>query len=202
MNEEFIANKLDGFPDDISGKLGEKVDALLFKFKKIQYLEKNIKEKTEKMLIKGGEGGIYEEILFDFESYLITSRSIIDILMHCINIGLRLGLEGPDVNLGTIYHHQKLDRKIKNILHQYSHNKNIEIWSFIYTNRNKVIHDTSIDNVIPYEVNFISDNTVNFYIYWRDKRYRLEQILYQGTKFLENFTYHLFEIIRIISIEQ
>lgn len=195
MNYTFLENKLNNMPEDIMNEIGEKIDILVFKYNKLEYLEENIKQRIEKMREEGGTG--HEKILYDFESYLITSRTIIDILMHCINICLKLNIEHRDVTLGSIYHHPDLDEKVRNILRKFSHNRNSIIWDFIYTNRNKIIHQTSIDKLIPYDVNFISENEVNFYIYWKDERYKLEVIINQSNRFLKNFTYNLIEFLSV-----
>lgn len=179
-------------------KIAEYFDSLEFKYEKSIYHFDKIKSKINESE-DFGQFDYYEKILnpiyFELESFLISIRSSVDIVMHIINTSLDLRLSNDNVYIGSIYKSSDLPKTIKNVLHKYTHNRDKQIWNFIYSFRNQVVHEKSINQSLPLSLDFFHGPKPLAYFEFNGKQNNVVTFLESSIGFIERFITNLFEAI-------
>ena len=124
------------FLDDI-------LTTLEFRLKKNNYLYNNI--------LKYSKDGDFEDldcIYFEAENIIINIRSTLDNLLQLINLVYRLNLNGLDLNIKNVVKRKECSNAVKDIFLLHTHPKN-QVWNFIYTTRNEIIHEVCIKTKLP-----------------------------------------------------
>jgi len=198
---EKLSDKLSEYYSDKEwDALVELLNSLEFKYNKTSYHLDNIKQKLEKSITFNMDN-YYEEVCnplyYETESFVIAMRSTVDIIMHIINITMRLNIESSKVNLSTVYRHPNTTKMIKNILHRYTHNRDSALWNFFYQFRNEIVHEKSINQTLPIIINFFQVPQPLAYFEINGQKQNVVTYLETALNFLRRFVIHLFEQIEI-----
>lgn len=137
------------FPEqDEQDKVLELFQNLVFKLEKNLYHLNNINFSIEKASGKNDFLALMP-IYFELESFLVSTRSSVDMLMHIINYCLRFEIENYQVSVSSIFHNSHLPKPMKDIFSRYTSPYDNPTWSFIYLFRNEVVHEKSIFQALP-----------------------------------------------------
>lgn len=176
-----------------------------FKLHKNQYHLNNMLHLLNKELDMEDEN-MYDNIIFplyfEFESLLVSLRSAVDILMKIANHLFDFKLQNMDLTLYNIYKHPKLPKNLKNIMDRYTRSFNNPNWTFIYTSRNEIVHSTSIDSILPINLEFDTTEKPLAFFEWENKEREMGSFLGNSIRFLENFSSEFLRAIHITYIKQ
>lgn len=202
MEEQFdfyIEEIREFIDEEIWFEASEKLDSIFYKRNKSIYHYENIKKIIDNINLlseeKNENNNDFEAIYYEMESFLITVRSSVDILMHFINAALQLDIKNKDVYLATIYQNHRLPNRVKNVLHQFSHNRDNEIWEFIYLTRNEIIHSISLKEKFPVEINNFDLDTIVAKIEIKNKEKNLVNFFMSCLKFIDRFISKILESV-------
>ncbi|MED2737824.1 hypothetical protein [Bacillus toyonensis] len=131
---------------------------LVFKLEKNLYHLNNINLFIEKASGKNDFLTLMP-IYFELESFLVSTRSSVDMLMHILNYCLHYEIESTQVSVSSVYRCKKLSKPLKEIFARYTTPYNNPTWSFIYLFRNEVVHEKSIFQVMPLQFKPVLDHT-------------------------------------------
>lgn len=178
--------------------LAESFESLEFKYKKSVYHVNSIKEKITKST-DYEQMDYYEQICnpiyFELESFLISIRSSVDIVMHIINESMNLNISNENVYIGSVYNSSNLPKMIKNVLHKYTHNRDKQVWNFIYSFRNLVVHEKSVNQELPLSIDFFNGPHPLAYFEYNGKQNNVVTFLESSIGFIEKFISGIFESI-------
>lgn len=169
-----------------------------FKMKRNEYHFNNIKKvvrNKEILEIEDFYTSINLPIYFEMESFLVSIRSSVDILMHLINSLYELNLY--DVYINNVFKHGSLPQEIKNVLRKYTRTFDNDIWNFIYTSRNNIVHEKSIPQILPINIDPFQLEHINVFLNLDGVDKEIISFFNQCIKFLQNFSQQLFENILI-----
>lgn len=140
---------LSRFPEQSSQeKILELFQNLIFKLEKNLYHLNNISFSIKKASGKNDFFALMP-IYFELESFLVSTRSSVDMLMHILNYCLDYDIENTQVSVSSLFHSGKLNKPLKDIFNRYTSPYNNPTWSFIYLFRNEVVHEKSIFQALP-----------------------------------------------------
>ncbi len=130
---------------------------LVFKLEKNLYHLNNINLSIEKA---SGKNDFFTlmPIYFELESFLVSTRSSVDMLMHILNYCLDYDIDNYQVSVSSVYHSGRLSKPLKDIFDRYTTPYNNPTWSFIYLFRNEVVHEKSVFQALPIYFKEILDN--------------------------------------------
>lgn len=140
---------------------------------------------------------IYLSIYYEMESFLVSLRSNIDILLHLVNFIYDLNIPNRDISLGTIYRNKNIPVELTNVFNRFTRPYNNPVWDFIYNARNTTVHEKSVNQVLPITIDAFDDNKMLIFFKWEDEDKNLITFFNQCLKFLNNFTNELFSAIKI-----
>ncbi|MGN5651085.1 hypothetical protein [Bacillus sp. Brlt_9] len=169
---------------------------LVFKLEKNLYHLNNINLFIEKASGKN-EFLTLMPIYFELESFLVSTRSSVDMLMHILNYCLNYEIESTQVSVSSVYRCKKLSKPLKEIFARYTTPYNNPTWSFIYLFRNEVVHEKSIFQVMPLQFKPVLDHTFLYAkIDNRDKE--ITDHLKVCLRFLDKFIERVLSILEIL----
>jgi hypothetical protein len=191
----------DYFYDEDYDKFKSIFDAIQFKLNRNDYHLNNIK----RIVLEAkniNQDFYYEEIVlpiyYEMEGFLVSLRSSVDISLHLVNFAFKFGLESNDVNLFTIYRHASLPKSIKNVLERYTRPYDNKTWNFIYTFRNEIVHEKSIDQVLPLNIDFFSKaETINVYFDLHGENKEMIIFFQNCIRFLDTFSGDVFHGVKV-----
>lgn len=195
---DYLRAILDKVDEDRYNRVSELFESINFKMSRNEYHFGNIKSivrDTDIMEVENYYTSINLPIYFEMESLLVSLRSTVDILMHLINDLFELRLD--DVYIGNIFKHPRLPSEVKNILKKYTRTFDNTTWNFIYTSRNEIVHEKSIPQILPVNIDPFQFNQINVFMKWEDIDREIISFLNQCLKFLQNFCNQLYENILI-----
>lgn len=198
--EQYVNDLIERFPEEDHSKVYELFESIEFKLKRNSYHFQNIKEiiqRANKAASDNYYDNIYFPIYYEMEGLLVSLRSSVDILLHFINFSFQLELEAQEVNLYKIYHHPMLPKAIKNIFDRYTRPFDNPTWDFIYKFRNETVHERSINQVLPINVDLFSSKEPLVFFKLKNTDREMEDFFKQCLRFLETFTSQLFHAVRI-----
>jgi hypothetical protein len=129
-------------------KILELFQNLVFKLEKNLYHLNNINFSIEKASGKNDFLALMP-IYFELESFLVSTRSSVDMLMHLLNYVLKYQIESNQVSVSSVFRCNRLSKPLKDIFSRYTSPYNNPTWSFIYLFRNEVVHEKSIFQALP-----------------------------------------------------
>lgn len=198
---DYITDKLMSYyePNQWSS-ISDFFETLEFKYHKSAYHMEKIQEKIEQSTnFEMGDyyKNVYSPLYYELESFLVSIRSSIDIIMHLLNKTLGLNLSNYEVSLSNVYHSRTLSRDVKNVLHRYTHNRGNDTWNFIYKNRNQIVHEKSINQSFPLVIDVFQQEQPNAYIEVDGQQRNVVTFLKKAMQFLGRFIVHLFESVAL-----
>ncbi|MCK2000638.1 hypothetical protein MZM54_04455 [[Brevibacterium] frigoritolerans] len=140
---------LKSFPEkEDQQRILELFQNLVFKLEKNLYHLNNINFSIEKA---SGKNDFFTlmPIYFELESFLVSSRSTVDMLMHILNYCLKYEIDNKQVSVSSLFHSGLLSKPIKDIFSRYTSPYDNPTWQFIYLLRNEIVHEKSIFQVLP-----------------------------------------------------
>ncbi|WP_088363573.1 hypothetical protein [Bacillus cereus] len=169
---------------------------LVFKLEKNLYHLNNINLFIEKASGKN-EFLTLMPIYFELESFLVSTRSSVDMLMHILNYCLNYEIESTQVSVSSVYRCKKLSKPLKEIFARYTTPYNNPTWSFIYLFRNEVVHEKSIFQVMPLQFKPVLDHTF-LYAKIDKKDKEITDHLKVCLRFLDKFIERVLSILEIL----
>lgn len=148
----------DYFEESKQNELYDIYDSLKFKINKNNYHFDNISRiLSNSNIIEQADyyNDTHLPIYYEAESFIVSIRSSADILLHIINHAFCLSLERNEVTLYNVYHHAKLPKAIKTQFQFYTRPDN-PTWNFIYTSRNMIVHEKSINHLYPVHIDLFT----------------------------------------------
>lgn len=188
------------FDEAKHSELYDRFTALDFKLNKNNYHFENIKKIIGKSDILDTEdyySDIHLPIYYEVESFLVSLRSSVDILLHLVTFSFDLRIPTNEVNLYTVYNHKKLPKNVKNIFERYTRPFNNATWNFIYTSRNEVVHEKSVNQILPIEVDLFGYEKPTVFFEWENAQRELLSFFSQCLRFLETFVSQFLQSIKI-----
>lgn len=188
------------FGENTHSELHEIFTALDFKLNKNDYHFDNIKKIIDKSDVLESEdyyNDIHLPIYYEVESFLVSLRSSVDILLHLVNFSFNLGIGTNEVNLYTVYTHKKLPKNVKNIFDRYTRPYNNATWNFIYTSRNEVVHEKSVNQILPIEVDLFGYEKPTVFFEWETAQREMLSFFSQCLRFLDTFVSQFLQAIKI-----
>lgn len=140
---------------------------------------------------------IYMPLYYEIESLLVSLRSGVDMFLHLVNTVFDYGMMGNDVTLYSVYHHPELPKPVKNIFNRFTRPYNNPVWNFIYSARNEIVHEKSINQVIPINIDLFSAEQPIVLLQWEGQEKELFALLRQSLRLLDNFGAELLTAVRI-----
>lgn len=190
----------DFFDEEKQTTLHDMFESVRFKLSRNFYHLSNI----EKIILQAKDlerndyyRDIYMPIYFEIEGFLISLRSSVDMLLHLINYTNSLALKELDVNLYHVYNHRKLPKPIKNIFDRYTRPYNNPTWNFIYTFRNEIVHEKSIHQVLPIQIDLFTNEDPLVFFMLEDNTRELTAFFNNCLRFLDNFASQIFQAIEL-----
>lgn len=175
-------------------------DSIEFKLLKNAYHYDRIME-TIKHAGKTDSDEFYNQvhlpIYFEMESFLVSLRSSVDVCLHLLNFVFDMDLKQNEVNLHTVFHHPQLPKSIRNIFERYTRPYNNPTWNFIYTSRNEVVHEKSVNQVLPLNIDFFSTSEPLFFFLYEKNDREMATFFNQCLKFLDTFISQLLQALKI-----
>lgn len=169
---------------------------LVFKLEKNLYHLNNINLFIEKASGKNDFLSLMP-IYFELESFLVSTRSSVDMLMHILNYCLHYEIESTQVSVSSVYRCKKLSKPLKEIFARYTTPYNNPTWSFIYLFRNEVVHEKSIFQVMPLQFKPVLDHTF-LYAKIENKDKEITDHLKVCLRFLDKFIERVLSILEIL----
>ena len=204
LNLEYVYEKIMPLYDtEDFTRLADYIESIEFKYNKSYYHLLNLMNKIDAAMDFEQEDyyeKIYNPLYFELESFLIGIRTTVDITMHVLNESLDCKIEKNHVNLGSVYKSTKLTKAIKNVLHRYTHNRDSSTWSFIYQNRNEVVHEKGVNQILPITIDFFQGPKPVAYFEVEGEQRNINTFLENCLNFLKRFITHLFESL-IVTLE-
>lgn len=174
--------------------------SLEFKLNKNQYHFDNIKNTIGNADVLD-KPDYYEtvhlSIYYEMESFLVSLRSSVDVLLHLVNFSFDLEVSTNDVNLYNVFHHKKLPRSVKHIFERYTKPYNNPTWTFIYTSRNEIVHEKSVNLVLPIDIRLFGFEKPTVFFEWEENQREMLVFFNQCVRFLETFVTQCLQAIRI-----
>jgi hypothetical protein len=197
---DYLDDIIDFFDEDEQGKLHDLFDAIQFKLNRNFYHIDNIKNIVLKA--KGIEterfyDSVYYPIYYEMEGFLVSLRSSVDILLHMLNFCFKFDLKGNEVTLYNVYHHPELPKNVKNIFDRYTRPYKNPTWNFIYTFRNETVHERSINQVLPIQIDLFTDAHSLVFFELENQEKEMMDFFNQCMRHLDNFTTQLFNAVKI-----
>ena len=140
---------------------------------------------------------VHMPIYFEMESFLVSLRSSVDVCLHLLNFLFDMELRENEVTLHTVFHHPQLPKSIRNIFERYTRPYNNPTWNFIYTSRNEVVHEKSVNQVLPLNIDFFSSLEPLFFFQYEKNDREMVSFFKQCLKFLDTFTSQLMQALKI-----
>lgn len=134
-------------------------------------------------------------IYYEMESLLVSLRSSVDMLLSLVNFSLSLDVQG-DLTIGSIYHHPRLPKVVKNVFQRYTRPHSNPTWEFILTVRNEVVHERGVHQMLPLTLDYFQQPPTLFMEYNAENVDTL-RVLKDSIRFLENFHNDMCSAIRI-----
>lgn len=190
----------DFFEEDRQNDLHEIFDAIQFKLNRNMYHYENIQKiinQAKDLERNNYYSDIYLPIYYEIEGFLISLRSSVDILLHLINFSYDFKLKENDVNLYNIYNHRKLPKPTKHIFDRYTRPYNNPTWNFIYTFRNEIVHEKSIHQVLPIQIDLFTNEEPLVFFMLEDNSRELTAFFNNCLRFLDNFASQVFQSIEL-----
>lgn len=190
----------EGFHEEKQVELHDIFEAAQFKLNRNRYHFQNIKniiEKSSNVETLDYYEDIYLPLYYEMESILVSLRSSVDMFLHLINNVFDFGLVQNDVNLYNIYHHKQLPQYVKNIFNRFTRPYNNPVWNFIYSARNDIVHEKSVNQVIPVNIDLFSSETPIVLLTWDGQEKEMISFFNQALKLLDNFGSELIQAVRI-----
>lgn len=187
------------FDEEKQEKLNDIFDSIFFKLNKNVYHYNRIQEIMESISIKKIDN-FYDEIhlpiYYEMESFLVSLRSSVDMLLQLINFSYDLGLKDFDLKLSGLYNHKKLPIQAKNIFQRFTRLHNNKTWNFISFARNEIVHESSVNQVLPITIDMFSE-IPSLFMDWDNIPVDMLIFFKQCIRFLENFHSEMFTAIKI-----
>lgn len=178
------------FDESKHSELYDVFTALDFKLNKNKYHFENISRIITDSNILDKEdyySEIHLPIYYEMESFLVSIRSSVDILLHLVNFSFNLSIPTNEVNLYNVYRHKALPKNVKNILDRYTRPYNNPTWNFIYTSRNEIVHEKSVNQILPIEVDLFGFDKPTVFFEWENAPREMLSFYSQCLRFLETF---------------
>ena len=178
-------------------KVLELFQNLVFKLEKNLYHLNNIILSIEKASKKEKKDFFtLMPIYFELESFLVSTRSSVDMLMHLLNYCLNYEIDNNQVSVSTVYHSGRLSKPIKDVFDRYTSPYNNPVWSFIYLFRNEVVHEKSIFQVLPL---YFKDTFGQQFLYGKINNEEKEIVDYLKVciRFLDTFINKMLSVLEI-----
>lgn len=188
------------FEDEEVTNLETIFESLEFKYNKTLYHLENMKKQEKEasdIEMDNYYENVYYPLYYELESFLISIRSTVDICMHLINESFSLKIDNLNVHLNSIYKHNKLPKPTKNILKKYTHNRDNLTWNFIYTYRNELVHEKSVNQSLPIDINLFHTEKPTAYFELEGQQRNLITFCSNCLFLLDRFIMHLLEAINI-----
>lgn len=194
----------DYLPDYQRNDVYDLLGIIDFKLSKNKYHLESMK-KILKIDIENQDVDMYDVVInplyFEFESLLVSLRSTVDILLKMPNYLFDLRLENMNLTLANVYKHYNLPKELKNIFDRFTRPYNNPNWNFIYTSRNEIVHSTSIDNVLPIDLEIQESGSPFAFFEFEGIPREIITFLSNSIRFLDNFSNELLVAIRIAYIK-
>jgi hypothetical protein len=175
-------------------------DALQFKLKRNTYHFSNINKilgNATNLENNDYYNDIYMPIYYEIEGFLVSIRSSVDMLLHLANYTFQFNIPNHEVTLASIYHHNHLPKMVKNIFDRYTRPYRNPTWNFIYTFRNEIVHEKSVPQVLPINIDpFVTDQP-SIYFSMDNSDKELISFFSNCLRFLETFTVQLLSSIEV-----
>lgn len=176
-------------------KVLELFQNLVFKLEKNLYHLNNINFSIEK---SSGKNEFFHlmPIYFELESFLVSTRSSVDMLMHLLNYCLAYDIDNRQVSVSSLFHSGQLSKPLKDIFARYTTPYNNPTWSFIYLFRNEVVHEKSIFQALPI---YFKDVLEHSFLYFRVDNTEKEVTDYLKVclRFLDTFTDRVLSVLEV-----
>ncbi|WP_456364415.1 hypothetical protein [Priestia aryabhattai] len=176
-------------------KVLELFQNLVFKLEKNLYHLNNINFSIEKA---SGKNEFFSlmPIYFELESFLVSTRSSVDMLMHIINYCLGYNIDNKQVSVSSLFHSGLLSKPLKDIFSRYTTPYDNPTWSFIYLFRNEVVHEKSIFQALPIFFKLVLDHQ---FLYAKIGNYEREVTDYLKVclRFLDTFTDRILSVLEV-----
>ncbi|QST02338.1 hypothetical protein IMZ31_23080 (plasmid) [Pontibacillus sp. ALD_SL1] len=190
----------DSFDEQKQNELSDISASLKFKCKKTAYHYQQVQNLTKRSSIFD-TANYYEEvnlpIYYESENFLIAIRSSVDVLMHYLSVFFDLNLSAKDVNVHSVYKHNKIPKGVKNTFHQYTRPYQNNIWLFIYEHRNEIVHQKSFDQILPIRIDLFSSDVPLIFLDWKGEEKELLTLYGASLRFLENFISQINQSIKL-----
>lgn len=187
------------FDESKHSELYDIFTALDFKLNKNKYHLKNIHRIIDEADVEKDDfyGEIHLPIYYEVESFLVSLRSSVDILLHLVNFVFDMKLNTNDVTLYQVFHHKKLPKNVKNIFERYTRPYNNPTWNFIYTSRNEIVHEKSVNQILPITVDLFGYEKPTVFFEWENAPREMLVFFNQCLRFLETFVLQFLQSIKI-----
>jgi len=190
----------DFFDESQHSELYDIFEALQFKIKKNNYHFKNIQNiigQADLLEKEDYYNEIHLPIYFEVESFLVSLRTNVDILLHLLNFAFDMNIDKNNVTLYTIFHHKQLPKNVKNIFERYTRPYNNPTWTFIYTSRNEIVHEKSVNQILPIDIDLFGYEKPMVFFEWENAPREIIVFFQQCLRFLENFVSQLLQSVKI-----
>lgn len=197
---EYYNRICDFFEEEEQNALHELFDSIEFKLNRTNYHLNNINS----IMNQAGDlerldyyKDIHMPIYYELEGLLVSLRSSVDMLLHLINFCYKMNLKNIEVTLYNIYSNRKLTKNTKNIFDRYTRPYNNPTWNFIYTFRNEIVHEKSINQVLPIKIDLFTLDTPLAFFVVENKEKEILTFLDQCMRFLDTFSSLIFQSIEV-----
>lgn len=177
-------------------KILELFQNLVFKLEKNLYHLTNINFSIQKASGKNNFVDLMP-IYFELESFLVSTRSSVDMLMHILNYCLKFNIENNQVSVSSIFRNTHLKKPMKDIFSRYTSPYNNPTWSFIYLFRNEVVHEKSIFQALPI---YFKDILGQYFLYAKigNAEKEITDHLKVCLRFLDTFVDRILSVLLVI----
>lgn len=189
----------DFFNENKHHELYDIFSSLEFKLNKNKYHFEQINEIIDNSseLIEDYYKEVHLPIYYEFESFLVSLRTSVDILLHLVDFSFDFKMNKNDITLYNIFHHKKLPKNLKNIFERYTRPYNNPTWTFIYTSRNEIVHEKSVSQILPITVDIFNFEKPTVFFEWEEIKREMITFLNQCLRFLETFATQFLQAIKI-----
>lgn len=198
--QEMCNDLSDFYDDEKQEKFHDIFDSLSFKLNKNVYHYNNIVR-----IVSDSKGleqdnfyqSVHIPIYYEIESLLVSLRSSVDMILHLVNFTFDLALEGNNVTLGNVFRHKSLPKPLKNIFQRYTRPYDNPTWTFIYSSRNEIVHEKSVNQVLPISIDMFTSDEMLVFFQWEGHEKEMMTFFNQCLRFLETFSSQTFQAIKI-----
>lgn len=190
------------YEEEKKQQLFEIFDALNFKLKRNTYHLSNINKILENATnLENNDyyNDIYMPIYFEIEGFLVSIRSSVDMILHLNNYVFDFGLPNIEITLASIYHHKELPKMVKNIFDRYTRPYKNPTWNFIYTFRNEIVHEKSVHQVLPINIDMFLTEKPSIFFSMDHSDKELLSFFNNCLRFLETFVSQMLSSIEVSS---